>query len=543
MGPHIKEMIVTNPDGKTRGFEGKYGRVTNAGQGASYCFYASELPDNAAQKAHKIIMVFPLGGELSGLYRFPKIGEKIITIANHNTYYMMGYIASEENYFHTGEEDKIFEEKGEVFRYRQTGKNEPPQGEEYSEIGFYQKQSPWKIAADDEQDYAEVSYGYAGIDRINIHSTGDIHESAVNHCRTSARRLELLADCDGFNTEGRPPLGDKAGDDSNLYAGDAHIRAKNRLVLKAGEEIRLQVGRSAIIISDDGITITSKKTQNNVAIPWETVINLTPRDGITMFGQSVNVGAAYNFSLRESAGGALSSMGGVMRLSARDLLAQSYCKLGYKANMTDFIKLYTATVKGMSGDGDIPSYTALLPSLVGVFSGINWGYYASTSNYSDPAGDYAAYCGVLLEILSLTYTSLDLSMDEEMKRNGGRDAFNAATLADEQERVEEMLSYIDNAGDPARAIHNSFMHLTSSADAVLSGYDNERLSVNTIDSAVPTAGTSGSLLAKETARLQKENSAEASLRAMLQNEKKRGEEGTLWALGMDENTLNKLKEL
>jgi hypothetical protein len=262
-----------------------------------------------------------------------------------------------------------------------------------------------------------------------------------------------------------------------------------------------------------------------------------------MFGQSVNVGAAYNFSLRESAGGALSSLGGVMRFSARDLLAQSYCKAGYQANTADFIKLYAATVKGMSGKGDIPSYTSLLPSLVGVFSGVNWGYYASTSNYSDPAGDYAAYCGALLEILSLTYTSLDLSMDEEMKQNGGRDAFNAAALADQQERVQEMLKYIDEAGDPARAIHNSFLHLTSSADAVLSGYDNERLSVNTVDSAVPTAGTSPSLIAKETARLQKENSAEASLRALLQNEKKRGEAGTLWALGMDENTLNKLKEL
>jgi hypothetical protein len=87
------------------------------------------------------------------------------------------------------------------------------------------------------------------------------------------------------------------------------------------------------------------------------------------------------------------------------------------------------------------------------------------------------------------------------------------------------------------------MHLTSSADAVLSGYDNERLSVNTIDSIVPTAGTSGSLIAKETARLQQGNSAEASLRAMLQHEKKRVEDGSLWSLGMDDEVLNKLKEL
>jgi hypothetical protein len=87
------------------------------------------------------------------------------------------------------------------------------------------------------------------------------------------------------------------------------------------------------------------------------------------------------------------------------------------------------------------------------------------------------------------------------------------------------------------------MHLTSSADAVLSGYDNERLSVNTIDSAVPLAGTSDSLIAKETARLQKGNSAEETLRAFLQNEKSLIDEGALWALGMDGSALNKLKEL
>jgi hypothetical protein len=116
-------------------------------------------------------------------------------------------------------------------------------------------------------------------------------------------------------------------------------------------------------------------------------------------------------------------------------------------------------------------------------------------------------------------------------------------LADMQEKVQEMLDYMNDAGDPARAIHNSFMHLTSSADAVLSGYDNERLSVNTIDSAVPLAGTNESLIAKETARLQKGNSAESTLRTFLQNEKSLIDEGALWALGMDGSVLNKLKEL
>jgi hypothetical protein len=496
--------------------------------------FQAHIPGNSA--GHTVQMVMPLGGAESGLYRSPRVGETVLVVrrgnGNSDTYYLMGYLPGMDQPFTTGDENKVIDDGGEVFRYKKTGKN-APDDEGYSEIGFYNKPTSWKMK-DDGGDYPKI-------DRISIHSTGDLHENSVNHHRTSARRFELLVDC--AEGEGRP-FGDSEGDDSALYAGDAHFRVKNRLVIKAGEEIRLQVGRSAVIISDDGITITSKKSKkNNVALPWDTVINLTPRDGVTMFGQNVNVGAAYNFSLRESAGGSVSSLGGVMRLSARDLLAQSYCKAGYQANMADFIKLYAATIKGMQGKGGVPSYTALLPSLTQCFSNINWGYYASTSNYSDPAGDYAAYCGTLLQILSLTYTGLDLGMSEEMRRNGGRDSFNAAALADMQEKVQEMLSYIDGAGAPERAVHNSFMHLTSSADAVLSGYDNERLSVNTIDSAVPLAGTSGSLIAKETARLQKGNSAEATLRAFLQNEETLVEEGALWALGMDGGALDKLKEL
>jgi hypothetical protein len=528
--------------------------------GNPYVFY---VKNPAGGEDLDVKLVMPLGGAESGLYRSPKAGESVLVGIESSsssvsmTRYLMGYLPdnSADNAFErtsvsagTNQVSQkmkgLIHESGEVFRYKQTGKKrDHDEDEPYSEIGFYQRPSLWQINSDEQDDYASAPGGYAEIDQIHIHSTGDIRESAVNHHRVKAKRLELLADCDGANLDGWRPFGDTAGDDSNFYAGDTQIRSRNRIILKAGQEIRLQVGRSAIIISDDGITITSKKARKGPALPWDTVVNLTPRDGVVIAGQNVNIGAAYNFSLRESAGGAVSSLGGVMRLSARDLLAQSYCKVGYQANMAEFIKLYTATAKGMAGQGDVPSYTSLLPSLVGAFSSINWGYYASTSNYSDPAGDYAAYCGILLQILSLTYTGLDLAMSVEQKQNGGRDAFNAAALADQQAKVQEMLSYIDNAGDPTRAIHNSFMHLTSSADAVLSGFDNERLSVNIIDSNVPTAGTSGSLIAKETARLQKENSAEASLREFLKNQKNRIDAGALWSLGIDVRFLNKLREL
>ncbi|MDR2783384.1 MAG: hypothetical protein LBB48_06025 [Treponema sp.] len=117
-----------------------------------------------------------------------------------------------------------------------------------------------------------VTEFFPKIDQLNIQSTGDIHTTAQNHQRLKAKRIEILSDVDESNfsedLEGENrPFGDRDGDDSYLYAGDAHIRAKNRIVIKAWESIELQAGRSSIIINDEGITIASRKTQSNIITP------------------------------------------------------------------------------------------------------------------------------------------------------------------------------------------------------------------------------------------------------------------------------------
>jgi hypothetical protein len=180
---------------------------------------------------------------------------------------------------------------------------------------------------------------------------------------------------------------------------------------------------------------------------------------------------------------------------------------------------------------------------VAVFTNVNWGYYAAASNYSDPVGNYAEYCGVLLQILHVTYTSLDLTMPAELRENGGRDALNLAVMADEFKIIQQMLDYVENAGSLDRAVHNSFLHLTARAEAVLSGFDNKRFSMNKIDANVPTAGSNPSLLKKEAQRLQKENTAESVLRGFLKGEESQEKKNTLWAMDRRAEVLTKRKEL
>jgi hypothetical protein len=521
-----------------------------------YEFYAAEMGHKnekpSEEQCHEVTMVLPIGGVESGLFRFPKVGDKVLVSVEDNSFcYLMGYLPNENSnnfYPHTADDtgleerseiDNVLEKEAEVFRYGKTGTN--ASRDEYSEIGFYKEPTQWKKAEDAE---------FPQIDRISIRSTGDIKSQAENHHEISAKRLEILVDLpETDHSAGGAAFGDGPGDDSAFYAGDTHIRAKNRIVIKAGQEIRLQVGRSVLIISDDGITITSRKTRQNTAASWDTVLNLTPRDGITMFGQKVSIGAAYDFSLRESGGGALSSFAGVVRLSGKDILAQSYNKTAFQVNTAEMEKFYASNVKAMKGQGDVPSYTALLPSMVNIFNTINWGYLSSGSNYSDPVGNYANYCALLLQILNLTYTMLDIDMPAELReKEGGRDALNLAALEDEYTIIKEMLSHVVNAAAPDRAVHNSFLHLTASAEAILGGFGIKNLAFEMSNAAVPTAGLNPSLLKKEMERLQKDlgfwgSAAEGTARGMLTDVADRAAAGNLWALDISEEILQKLKEL
>ena len=94
----LLEMIVTDADGKTDKVittnEGQQEKQSVNGQMACiqdsdgrpdmYRFYAMQIQNpydadmNTAPKASIITMVIPLGGNMTGLYRFPHIGDKVL---------------------------------------------------------------------------------------------------------------------------------------------------------------------------------------------------------------------------------------------------------------------------------------------------------------------------------------------------------------------------------------------------------------------------------------------------------------------------------
>jgi hypothetical protein len=281
----------------------------------------------------QVRMVMPMGGAYSGLYRYPRIGETVLVAYDSTGYYMMGYVPTADTPFGFKTEGEaaagtegadlssIFSEEAALFRYGNTtntrigGKKEP-----YSEIGFRKEEkAQWPQTAGEED--------YPPIDRITISSAGNIRKTAENHHLQKAKRMEILVDLPevadrktgAVDDAGTPALGDNPGDDVGLHGGDLHIRAANRVVIKAGQELQLQVGRTTVRIDDQGFNVTTKMVTGNYPNSYDTELNLHPREGISLTGKNINLNAGYRFNIGDMLGGQVMGTLGVVSIEGREV--------------------------------------------------------------------------------------------------------------------------------------------------------------------------------------------------------------------------------
>jgi hypothetical protein len=554
------------------------GNTNNVGTISSvdaYTFYAKIARDGRDKR--QIKMALPVGGDTSGLYRFPRIGEKVLVDKDTDSgiYYLLGYVPGDNQKFSPGDNNvtdltqaEVIDKQGQVFRYKNT--NEAVMPEKYSEIGFYNKETHWSkkgtkvnfndmgITVSSDSPYRGSIIEYTGIygglrtytakkggvvtnfnssmaapcdaidrwffppkiDHLNIQSAGDIHSSAQNHHRTKAKRFELLVDCEGPDYTKNPDnygrddwaFGDRRGDDPNLYAGDAHIRAKNRIIIKAGDEIQLEVGRSSIVITDSGIIIQSRKLKPNILTPGDTMMTLTPIGGVDIFGQHVKIKSALDFSLGDSYGGELSGILGVMRIISKDFKAQSSSLAGYmntgKGTLATYAEIIFALEEGIRESFKFTDHPVVLPGLAGKVPGIAAILYNVYKGYMDADGTEGSdpvygYC-TILRILSGVITGLIPTIveaavpKEYIEKIGGMDAVNTAVCAIDLVACsasfvkvciklwEKMI--VDAVGNEVTIspVDTSFLHLTGSAGFVLDGRTHKKSAAAVIDVSNPS---------------------------------------------------------
>ncbi|MDR0684534.1 MAG: hypothetical protein LBF83_05345 [Spirochaetaceae bacterium] len=251
------------------------------------------------------------------------------------------------------------------------------QGLPYSEIGFYNKKSKFPLVnyeldrkkeKEDEKD--EKATYYPHIDVLNIQSTGDIESRAANYHLVKAKRLEILAGDaaheispktradtagaeSGWNSD-EVPIGDSPMEDPEVRGGDMHIRAEGKVIIKALKEIRLQVGRTVMVIDDGGFKVVSQKLNSAVALPGDTTLSLNPRTGISMSGQEVNIESESKFSLCDAWGAKMEGTVGSLSMGGLQISQSALDTAGLNAlAVTNTLKLTQSITCGSLALTDI----------------------------------------------------------------------------------------------------------------------------------------------------------------------------------------------
>jgi hypothetical protein len=353
-----------------------------------YSFYAMEVGKAAnSDNAKEVRITMPVGG--MGFFRFPRVGEYVLidqassTItsdgatvessewvllafypvstdkpSNNTPFYpansasndddttrkKTGYNAGQTN---PGDLTEFIQDNGMALRYKvEDNANKPNEktvGDEWSEIGFYNKKAKWpdSVKTFDKTDKNERldSSAFSRQDTLNIKSAGDIESRAANYHLIKAKRFELLANADELSPESRgdnggdcwrhweadkAPVGDNPLDDPAVHTGDVHVRAGRNVVIKAEGEIRLQVGRTTLIIDDSGFTVTSRKIASNAVTSEDTSLSLKARGGISMFGENVGIASSLKFSMSDMWGSNITGMLGNLTVAGIQINQKTY---------------------------------------------------------------------------------------------------------------------------------------------------------------------------------------------------------------------------
>lgn len=524
----LQEMIVTDAEGKIA--TAKNEKLTGQCiQGEDvYTFYAIKRVNpptstpTTEQLPAKVRLTMPTGGELNGMYRFPRVGEKVLVAVEGVSHYLMSYLPTAENPFSPKEGDKekteAFDKEAQVIRYKKTGDNTSDNG--YSEIGFYSETTEWHEKEGASNKKLEDETNLPIVDKIKLSSTGDIESYAQNYNETAAKRIALFAgygdDIEKRKNKQKKNLKDKkttldleafpsmpqdrSDQDPSFFSGDIQMRAKKRIVLKAEDTIEIMAGNSMIRLDSTGISLISRKTSASTVNAWDTSLTLSSRDGVTMFGSKVNINSAYKFSLTDAWGGNVMSFGGVVRVTGADIRLRSLCKASYvlkgvSAGTSFATNIVSGAygIKQEQGDGTgsfwgnkLPSYVSMGAGVAGAIVGVNWGF-NTMSKFDDAAGSMVCTTDFIITLLGVVGMVLDGAiLSQTDKKKGGRAGLTYALMVVEYGLILKNFVTMNLAN--TNWMHASSVLLSYKGEMYMTAKSIRRTRLKSLDAASALAG-------------------------------------------------------
>ncbi|MDR0758897.1 MAG: hypothetical protein LBF74_02155 [Treponema sp.] len=338
------------------------------------------------------------------------------------------------------------------------------------------------------------------IDQINIQSTGDIRQSAKNFQELKAGRLAILADCiEGGKNKSDHGDFDRAGDDSTLYEGDLHIRAKKRIIIKAGESICLQVGRSTITIDDSGVTIYSRKMHGNIQNYYDSVITVGAVGGIVINGTVIDIKAIYGASLADNMGGEIKTNAGIVRATGKDIQIKAFNTVSYLAKYIGFSAIFlenlVSSISSMAGgdtESELGTAVNSYPRLIGKIGSpvltiaakkilMKKFFEKRKKNKADTANslvDHAITTFHFMRMIQgIVFTLLDAGLPAVVSKEAGKTARDSVSLASMivEYGLSLYLFVVIGKNCLSSPLHTSYLHLTATAESILMALKNKIL--------------------------------------------------------------------
>lgn len=243
---------------------------------------------DGSTKAFLIQFTMPLGGFGQGLYRLPRLGDRIVVMAvTENRYVLVCYIPSPDSMPFVDKAHVANSQKMTVLRHNVPG----------TVPGYYD------TAADNPDPTKTKKFQYSEIGMYSV------DKKEIMRLQTPGYRYDH-AEKDSIATAANFLF---STPDNNK--GEFHVAKVNKINLQADEEIRIQVGRSCITINEKMVEFRIRQTKG-AGGPQDSVIYMNPF-GIFLTASKINVIGQNRIDMEAGLGEVFSMSGGVVGLAGR----------------------------------------------------------------------------------------------------------------------------------------------------------------------------------------------------------------------------------
>jgi hypothetical protein len=287
---------------------------------------------DGAMSAILVQFTMPLGGFGQGLYRLPRLGDRIVVMAvTENRYVLVNYIPSPDSMPFVDKDHVANSQKMTVLRHNVPGT-----------VPSY-----YGTAADNPDPTIYKSLKYS---EIGMYSEND---REVMRLQTPGYRYDH-AEKDSIATAANFLFSTPNNKD-----GEFHIGKVNKINLQADQQIRIQVGRSCITINEKMIEFRIRQTKA-AGGPQDSVIYMNPM-GIYLSSSRLSVIGQNRIDMEAGLGEVFSMSGGVVSLYGRYInmstIDKNYLSLAMSLNAILAMLNAVSFGVGFADDFDIDDRT------------------------------------------------------------------------------------------------------------------------------------------------------------------------------------------